>query len=256
MAVEKWLDLLTPSAAALALLLVLALLVQAIRHGRAVRRLEARLAEKEGAAARVSLDRLQQLQRRATTSTAVTSEARSPRTPRGPSRLPAIAAVATVLGLVGLTSWYVFIKGDDGDSAAPTQSTEKPATTATPPKTPASSPQEIPATPQPLPSSKAAYTILTLNGSGVNRAAGDRVNPAIQQLGWQTTGAKNAPGLNDLAVSFVIYLEGKEIIADNLGKDLGLKKKEPLSGFKLDADTSNVDAIVVVGKDLAERYAP
>ncbi len=256
MAVEKWLDLLTPSAAALALLLVLALLVQAIRHGRAVRRLEARLAEEEGAAARVSLDRLQQLQRRATTSSTVTSEARGPRAPRGPSRLPAIAAVATVLGLVGLTSWYVFVKDDGGDSAAPTQSTETATSTPTPAKPPAASPQEIPATPEPLPSSKAAYTILALNGSGINRAAGDRVNPAIQQLGWQTTGPKNAPGLSDLAVSFVIYIDGKEIIADNIGKDLGIKKKEPLSGFKLDADTSNVDAIVVVGKDLAERFAP
>lgn len=249
---EKWLDLLTPSAAALALLLVLALLVQAVRHGRSVRRLEKRLAEEEGAAARVSLDRLQQLQRRTSISSAPIESAE--RAPRGPSNLPAIAAVVTVLALVGGTAWYVFFRDSgDGDSAAP-QTTSTPTQTARPEPVPPG-PREVPATPAALRNSKAAYTILVLNGTNITGAAGSRINPRVIEAGWNTAQPGDSP-TKGVKEAFVVFFPGKEEIADNVAKDLGITKKSPPDGIGLDRDTADVDAIVIVGEDLANRFAP
>ena len=110
---QKWLDLLTPSAAALSLLLAIALVIQAIRHGRSVRRLESRLADREGAAARVSLDRLTQLQRRAGTSTGHQEDKQ-----RDSPRLPPvgnIAAIVAVLAVVAGTGWYLFVRDGGSD---------------------------------------------------------------------------------------------------------------------------------------------
>jgi hypothetical protein len=251
--VEKWLDLLTPSAAALALLLVLALLVQAIRHGRSVRRLEKRLAEEEGAAARVSLDRLQQLQRRSSISSAPVETAE--RAPRGPSNLPAIAAIVTVLALVGGTAWYVFFRDSGDDTSNGSTSTATPSTPTQAPTPVPAGPQQVPDNPEPLPNSKAAYTILVLNGTTIVGAAGSRVAPRVVEAGWNTADSDNATS-RDVKESFVVYLPGKEAVADNVGKDLGIKKKSPADGISLTQSTADVDAIVIVGEDLANRFAP
>lgn len=152
---DKWLDLLTPSAAALAILFAIALVIQSIRHGRALRRLESRVTEREGAGARVSLDRLRELQRRpaafvasddvadtageatevraidddsaedgaATEATVADSDRpRPPREPRRPRpstspRWQPVAAVIAVLAVILGTSWYLFIRDDDTSAA-------------------------------------------------------------------------------------------------------------------------------------------
>lgn len=250
---EKWLDLLTPSAAALSLLLVIALVVQAIRHGRAVRRLESRLADREGAAARVSLDRLAQLQRRASTSSTVSTPRRE-----GP-RLPGLgnlAAVAVVLVLVAGTTWYLFIRDGGSDSAAQPTDTPTVVTSTAPPETVGTTPDDkVPVNPEPLPQPKSAYTILVLNGSGVTGAAARIVNPEVQRFGWTTAQPGNAP-TSDEPTAYVMYLPGKEAVADNVAKDLAITTRVPLDGPGLGVDTADVDAIVIIGKDLAERLSP
>ena len=250
---QKWLDLLTPSAAALSLLLAIALAVQAIRHGRAVRRLESRLAEREGAAARVSIDRLAQLSRRSSTSMAPLKPRRdSPRLPP----LGNVAAIAAVLALVLGTGWYLFIR-DGGDSSAATSSN---ATTSTPATTtqgrqPVSAANDlVPENPEPLPQSKGAYTVLVLNGSGVPRAAANMI-PLVATAGYNTDKPDNA-STSDEKTSFVMYLPGKENVADNVAKDLGIKRRAPLDGVSVTQDTQDVDAIVIVGLDLARRSSP
>jgi hypothetical protein len=251
--VEKWLDLLTPSAAALSLLLVIALVVQAIRHGRAVRRLESRLADREGAAARVSLDRLAQLQRRVSTSSSATASGRE-----GP-RLPGlgnVAAVTVVLALVAGTAWYLFIRDDSSNSAAPSADQTTVVSATAPPQTIGSTPNDkVPAKPEPLPQPKSAYTILVLNGSGVTGAAARIVNPEVQRFGWATAEPGNAP-TSDEQTSYVMFLPGKETVADNVAKDLEITTRVPLDGPGLNRDTSDVDAIVIIGKDLATRLSP
>jgi LytR cell envelope-related transcriptional attenuator len=248
---EKWLDLLTPSAAALALLLAIALIVQTVRHGRSVRRLESRLAEREGAAARVSLDRLTQLQRRAGTSTGMNESTRdSPRLPP----LGNIAAVLAVLALVGGTSWYLFVRdGDSGTAQSTTTGRTVPSKTTTNPKSPSSNTQ-VPATAPDLEQPKSAYTILVLNGSGVAGAAANTL-PIVESKGWNTTKPDNASSSTE-ATSFVMYLADKEAIADNLAIDLNITKKLPVDGVTITQDISAVDAIVVVGKDLAGTFSP
>lgn len=248
---EKWLELLTPSAAALSLLLAIALLVQAIRHGRSVRRLENRLAEREGAAARVSLDRLAQLQRRAGTSTGLLEPRReSPRLPP----LGTLAAVMGVLAVVLGTGWYLFLRDDDGAEAGPAATATATRTTTTPKPQPPSANNEVPAAPEPLEQAKSAYTILVLNGSGVSRAAANLV-PRVTQEGWNTAPPDNA-STTDEKTSFVMYLSGKENVADHLANDLGIKKKLPADGVTIAQDIQDVDAIVIVGLDLATSSSP
>ncbi len=247
---EKWLDLLTPSAAALSLLLAIALVIQAIRHGRSVRRLETRLAEREGAAARVSLDRLTQLQRRAGTSTGLLDPKRPARTrPVGQ-----VVAIAAVVAVVGGTGWYLLMRGGDSGQAEPTVTTRTSGTTtATKPLSPSAN-NEVPTTPPTLDQPKSAYTILVLNGSGVPRAAANLV-PLVQQNGWNTAPPDNAT-TQDEKTSFVMYLPGKEAIADNIAIDLDITRKQPADGVEITQDITDVDAIVIIGVDLATRRSP
>jgi hypothetical protein len=256
--VQKWLDLLTPSAAALSLLLAIALVVQAIRHGRAVRRLESRLAEREGAAARVSLDRLSQLSHRSGTSTGMLAPKRKREGPQLP-RLGNLAAIAAVIALVLGTSWYLFIR-DDGSGSAATSTTQT-RSTATGSGTTTQAPEpvgaandQVPANPAPLPQSKGAYTVLVLNGSGVQGAARNML-PLVQAAGYNTANPDNA-STSDEKTSFVMYLPDKQDVADNVAHDLGIKRRVPLDGVSVTQDTQDVDAIVIVGLDLARRSSP
>jgi hypothetical protein len=251
--VQKWLDLLTPSAAALSLLLAIALVIQAIRHGRSVRRLESRLAEREGAAARVSLDRLTQLQRRAGTSTG-NQEGTQRDSPRLPP-LGNLAAVIAVLAVVAGTGWYLFIRDGGSGTAATTTTRSAAASTATTAKPqPPSASGVVPSTPPPLDQSKSAYTVLVLNGSGVTGAAANLV-PVVDQFGWHTATPGNA-STQTQKTSFVVYLPGKEAVADNLAIDLNITKKVPQDGVEIPADATDVDAIVIVGLDLATKRSP
>lgn len=252
---QKWLDLLTPSAAALSLLLAIALVVQAIRHGRAVRRLESRLAEREGAAARVSLDRLSQLSRRSSTSTGTPAPKREREGPQLP-RLGNLAAIAAVIALVLGTSWYLFIR-DDGSGSAATSSTGVTTTAGTTTQRPqpvAGTNDQVPDNPTPLPQSKGAYTILVLNGSGVPKAAANMI-PLVEAAGYKAAPPDNA-STSDERTSFVMYLPDKQEVADNVAKDLGIKRRVPLDGVSVTQDTQDVDAIVIVGLDLARRSSP
>jgi hypothetical protein len=254
--VEKWLDLLTPSAAALSLLLAIALVVQAIRHGRAVRRLESRLAEREGAAARVSIDRLSQLSRRSSTSTGMLAPKRAREGPQLP-RLGNLAAIAAVIAVVLGTGWYLFIRDDGSSSAASsttqTRSTASGTTTQSPQPVGAANDQ-VPESPAPLPQSKGAYTVLVLNGSGVQGAARNML-PLVQAAGYNTAEPNNAT-TSDEKASFVMYLPDKRDVADNVAHDLGIKRRVPLDGVSVTQDTQDVDAIVIVGLDLSRRSSP
>ena len=250
---QKWLDLLTPSAAALSLLLAIALVVQAIRYGRAVRRLESRLAEREGAAARVSIDRLAQLSRRSSTSSGLLKPDRdSPRLPP----LGSVAAVAAVLALVAGTGWYLFVRdGGDSSAATPTNARTAGAGTVTQRPQPVSGANDlVPENPAPLPQSKGAYTVLVLNGSGVQRAAANMI-PLVQAAGYNAAQPDNA-STSDERTSYVMFLPDKQVVADNVAKDLGIKRRVPLDGVTVTQATQDVDAIVIVGLDLARRSSP
>ncbi len=285
--VDKWLDLLTPSAAALAILFAVALVIQSIRHGRALRRLEGRLAEREGAGARVSLDRLRELQQRRTPSVpaeipdaavadaAIADDADDvhdvedlePERPvrtgaRGPRWQPIVAAVA-VLAVVAGTVSYLFLRGDDGNAAnEPTTTLVQTGTsTANSSKTlptPNQVVTTVPDTPKNLAGGKGAYVVKVLNGTAITGVAG-YLTPRIGLMGYQTVDPTNAAA-KDIAKSFVVYTDTSKIdLAQNLAKDLGITEIRPLDGVQLDSadDAVGVDALVVVGNDaLAQKYRP
>lgn len=176
---------------------------------------------------------------------------------RDSPRLPPlgnIAAVVGVLAVVAGTGWYLFIR-DGGTSSGSNTTTGRtvPSKTTTQPK-PASSSTEVPATAPDLEQPKSAYTILVLNGSGVAGAAANMV-PLVEAKGWNTAKPDNASSDTE-TTSFVMYLPDKEAVADNLAIDLGVTKKLPVDGVTITQDTSAVDAILVVGKDLATSRTP
>lgn len=265
---QKWTDLLTPSAAALAILFAIALTIQSIRHGRAVKRLESRVAEREGAGARVPLDRLRELQKRGRSAagepepaTGVGAPPRPGRRRSGPNLAP-VAAIVAVAAVVAGTTWYLFFRGDNGSEAGgstitSTSTANAGGTTAdqnpVPPKEIRTTPSE---TPKALPGGKGAYTVMVQNGSGVNGVAAN-VSPIVAGFGYATTAPGNAT-TQDVKQSFVVYVDPTKFdVADNVAKDLGISKIEPPDGVDLGAGTDGVDAVVVVGNDeLAAKYRP
>ncbi len=290
--VDKWLELLTPSAAALAILFAIALVIQSIRHGRSLRRLETRLAEREGAGARVSLDRLRELQRRrqgaavsvASATDGATAEGSEAtevvpehagdeydedygREPVGRFRWQPIAAAVAVLAVVSGTTWYLFFRGDDAGTASEptttlTQTTTGSRTGTTRTGGQLQTPDEIvttvSATPKPLANGKGAYTVKVLNGSGIPGLAGT-ITPIVAGHGYSTVSAGNV-ATQDIKKSFVVYVDRSKIdVADNVAKDLGVTELAPLDGVQLEneADAVGVDVLVVLGNDpLAQRYRP
>ncbi len=287
--VDKWLELLTPSAAALAILFAIALVIQSIRHGRSLRRLESRLAEREGAGARISLDRLRELQKKKRRSTAATDDTDAEPTvagvavpaqaghdgdeeiddhvgePAGRFRWQPVAAAVAVLAVVTGTTWYVFFRGDDtGTASQPTTTLSQTGTGTgtTRTNTTLATPNEVvtraSATPKPLPNGRGAYTVKVLNGSGITGLAAT-ITPIVQGHGWNTVPAGNL-ALQTEAESYVVYVTRAKIdVADNLAKDLGLTTLGPVDGVNLTSedDAVGVDALVILGNDgFAQNYRP
>ena len=240
----EWLRLLAPSAAVLALFLGIGLLVQSIRHGRAIRRLERRMADGEGAASRASLERIAALQARPGVSTGAA--------PSGPSRVRPILLGLGALVLVALVvggGWWFLGRGGDADGATP-QAADTPAatgTTTTPPPDGTSVPTELP----PL-QDKAQFEVAVFNASGVSRAAADKVLPTVEAEGYTGGLVDDAPdGTSDLQDSVVMYTEGNRRLGFQLAQDLGVERAIPLEGIT-EEQAGGADAVVLIGLDLAE----
>jgi hypothetical protein len=245
----EWLDLVVPSAAILALFGVVALVVVAIRQGRAIRRLEERLARSGDAAVDAPLQRIAELQARQRV-----SEGRS-----GPSAgqfrtagVVALVAIALVCAIGGV--WYLFVK-DGGDSA--TASSNTPAQPAGAsngtPTTTVPKPVDstlVPADPPDL-ADKSAYTVAVFNASGVSGAAADVIAPQLTNEGWTVSKVDNPPdGETGRTQSVVMYAKGKQDVAQNVAKALGIKRAPPLDGYT-SAQTGDADVVVLVGTDIA-----
>jgi LytR cell envelope-related transcriptional attenuator len=246
----EWLDLVVPSAAILALFGVVALVVIAVRQGRAIRRLEERLARSGDAAVDAPLQRIADLQARQRVSQGGASGGQL-RT-AGVVALVAIALVAAIGGV-----WYIFLKG--GDSATATaDTTAQPAGASNgTPTTTVPKPVDstlVPAEP-PLLDDKSAYTVAVFNASGVSGAAADVIAPELTNEGWTVTKVDNPPdGETGRTQSVVMYAAGKQDVAQNVAKTLGIKRAPPLDGYT-GAQTGDADVVVVVGTDIASNGA-
>ncbi len=244
-----WLDLVTPSAAILGLFAAVGLIIVAIRQGRAIRRLEERLARQGEAATPAPLQRIAELQARQKVSSGTPSLERQMRMVGA----IVLAALVIVLAIGGI--WYLFVRGD-GNSGATAQEPAAATTTSTTgtgstPPNPVDStlvPSDVPSLSDP-----GQYTVAVFNASGVTGIARTVVAPALQNEGFQvpTSLVTNPPdGATDRAQSVVMWTKGNRRVAWNVAKVLGIKRAPPLDGYT-PAQVGNAAAIVLVGRDLA-----
>jgi LytR cell envelope-related transcriptional attenuator len=241
----EWLDLVVPSVAILAFFASIGLIITAIRQGRAIRRLEERLARSGDAADEAPLQRIADLQARHATSS------RSP----GIDRQLRVGAVVGVSALILLAAiggiWYLFIRDDGGSASADTggapaaQSQGQQSAPARPPADPALVPDQV------AQIDKSAHTVAVFNASGIDGVAGDIVAPALENEGYQVPLVANPPdGDTDRRRSVVMYSKGERKAAQNVAKDLGITRAPPLDGYT-DEQVGDADVVVLVGLDIA-----
>ena len=239
-----WLDLLAPSAAVLALFIAVGLVVQSIRHGRAIKRLEQGLAQAGGVAVEASLERIQQLQARANISSGEVA-------PPSAMLRKAGVVVATVVALlvVGVVTWLFFLRGDDGDALAGGNQT-----ISTPSNPPAIPPDQS-TVPDDLPplENKSLYDVAVLNATEVSGLAGDVIRPRVENEGYMVPYIGDAPE-KGLQTSVVMYADGQKRVGQNLADDLGIAEATPLDGLS-DEQIGGADAVVLAGEDLAGAAA-
>ena len=236
-----WVDLLTPSAAVLALFIAIGLVVQSIRHGRAIRRLEQGLAQAGGVAVEASLERIQQLQARASISS---GEAMPPSALVRRAGV-IVAAVVAVLVIGGLT-WAFFLRGGGEDALAggKGQTISTPSGPPTVPPDQSTVPEDLP----PL-ENKSLYDVAVLNATEVSGVATNVIAPRVENEGYSVPYIGDAPD-KGLQTSVVMYAEGRKRVGHNLADDLGIAEATPLDGLS-DEQIGGADAVVLIGEDLA-----
>ena len=241
----EWLDLVVPTVAILAAFAAIGLIVTAIRQGRAIRRLEERLARTGDASVDAPLQRIADLQARH-----ATSSGRSPDIRRQLRMGAVVGVTALVLVAAGAGVWYLFVRDDGGSASA---DSSQPAAAhqggrskpAAPPPHHAAVADEVPQI------DKSAHTVAVFNASGIDGVAGDNVAPARENQGYQVPlVAKTPHGASARQKSVVMYSNGQRKAAQNVAKDLGVTRAPPLDGYT-DDQVGDADVIVLVGLDIA-----
>ncbi len=154
-----------------------------------------------------------------------------------------VAAVLVLLLAGGAAVWWFGFRGSSTASVTAPQITK-----------PASGPlgadpdATVPEAPPPI-QDRAAYTVAVLNASGVSGAAADVVAPKVETAGYRL-GEVGDANAQDLAKSVVMWRPGKQAVAQNVAKDLGITSAPPLDGVASD-DIGDAEVVVVVGRDSA-----
>ncbi len=162
-----------------------------------------------------------------------------------------VALIVMAVALVGGGTWFFFLRGDGGtgSQSAATSTTTTTGTTGTDGTTTTDAGGVVPEDVPPI-ANKAAYTVAVLNASGVSGAAANRVAPRVQAAGY-TLGVVDNATKQDLAVSHVEYVAGRQEVAWNLAKDLGITTAVP-AGTLAEGRIGTADVAVIVGADLAK----
>ncbi len=220
----------------------LGLLLVAWRRKTIIDGLESRAQKGLGSSAPVASDRTQALSGREGISQGGLPMPSS--TGNGPT-IGIIAGVLAIIVVGGFAGWWFVIRGDvSSTGTAGTGSITKPANGPLGADPDAVVPENPPAI-----QDRAAYTVAVLNASGVTGAAADRVAPKVETAGYRVGQVGDAND-EDLAKSVVMWRPGKQAIAQNVAKDLGITSAPPLDGVASDA-IGEADVVVVVGKDTA-----
>lgn len=208
------------------------------RRQAVIKSLEARQGGGLGMSAPVASDRTLALRGRATTSQGDLPRPSDAGTPWG-----LITAFVAVLLIGGVAGWWFVIRDTGGTKAT----TPAQAQTANGPLGPDPAVQ-VPDDP-PAIQDRAAYTVAVLNASGVTGAAGTTIGPKVETAGYRLGEVGDAPR-EDALTSSVMWRAGKQAVAQNVAKDLGITQAPPLDGIPA-SKLGDADVVVVVGKDLA-----
>jgi len=258
----SWLNLLTPSAAILALFLGIALVIQSIRNGRRIKRIEQQISTAGLASYDPTLERLKELsglsEQRAPAAATATAEAGRPRrTPRPPgNRRPLLIGgiVVAVLIVAGI-AWALIAQGGSSSTSTTTHATTHTATTTHPATTSSTSTtthaSSVCSGVAPF-ASPSSVTVTVLNGSGVAGAARNVVSPKISGVGFNIGTVGNAPTTGNATTSIQYVTKADIPAACTVATTLGVPQTnvEALAVIPASqAGTSGV--VVVVGKDTA-----
>lgn len=156
----------------------------------------------------------------------------------------AIALLAVIVVAGGLAGWWFLLRGGGGSSAGSIALPGKPATGALPPDTSIQVPADPPAI-----QDRAAYTVAVLNASGTPGAGRDRIAPKVETAGYRV-GVIGDAGRQDIRKSVVMWRPGKQAVAQNVAKDLGISLAPPLDGVAA-SRIGDADVVVIVGRDMA-----
>ena len=148
-----------------------------------------------------------------------------------------ITAFIVVLLIGGAAGWWFLIRDQAGLQGAPANGPLGPDPAVKVPDDP------------PVIQDHAAYTVAVLNASGVTGAAATTVAPKVETAGYRV-GAIGDAGTQDQMTSVVMWRPGKQAVAQNVAKDLGITQAPPLDGIST-SKLGQADVVVVVGKDLA-----
>ncbi len=251
----SWLNLLTPSAAIIAIFLALALVVQSFRHGRQIRRLEQQIASAGLTAYDPSLHRLKTLSGLSESKPAGSEGGR----PIASRRTQIVVAGVVGALIVAGVAWIVVARNSSSSKAsASAKPTTHTATTHTATSTgtttttrPAAALTCANATPV---SSPSATTVSVYNGSGVVGAAGKVVAPKLSSVGYTLGTVGNAPtGVSDAAVTSIQYVTKSDLdAACGVATALGVAARHVTSLTLVPASQAgNAGVIVLVGRDIA-----
>ena len=220
----------------------LGLAVIAWRRQSLIRGLEAREQNGLGMSSPVATDRVQALAGREGTSQGGVP---MPSSTGNGATVGIIAGVVVLLVVGGFAAWWFgFRGGSTSASTAGAPQIAKPANGPLGADPDASVPDDPPAI-----QDRAAYTVAVLNASGVTGAARDVVAPKVETAGYRLGEVGDANDQN-LASSVVMWKPGKQAVAQNVAKDIGITSAPPLDGVASDA-IGDADVVVVVGKDSA-----
>lgn len=213
--------------------------IVAWRRQAVIKALDAREAAGVGLSAPVASDRGMALRGRATT-----SQGDLPRPTDSGSRTGLITALVVLVVLIGGAAgwWFVFRDGGGPGGATVAQSQSSRAPLGPDPAV------QVPDDP-PAIQDKAAYIVAVLNASGVTGAAASTVGPKVETAGYRL-GEVGDASTQDAMTSSVMWLPGKQAVAQNVAKDLAISQAPPLDGISA-AKLGDADVVVVVGKDLA-----
>ena len=238
------LDLITPIVASVAIFAVVVLAVMLIRQGRALRRLDGRLVEREGVAAQASLERIAVLRARTSLGAGVPDGSALTSVPPGGRNRMLVGGLG-LLAVAGLGAAYMLTRDDGAGKSSTSQSTT--------PRIKPTDPLALPASPPRI--DRAAHTIAVLNGTAVSGAAGQVIAPRLAGAGYVVpTNFIRDSGRKDVQETVVMFAKGQQGLAVNIAFDLGIKKIAHLDGARAEG-YPGAEAVVIVGQDLAVQGA-